>query len=90
MWGPPRFGVVGRPGHRRVFLEEGYQTVQRLRHPYVQLRVCGAWGCGWDLESLNYWVQGFPIRVCPAWARGFLVQGVRDEGDCYWYVVGTC
>jgi len=28
--GPPRFGVMGRPGHRRVFLEEGYQTVQRL------------------------------------------------------------
>jgi len=27
--GPPRFGVMGRPGHRPVFPEESYQTVQR-------------------------------------------------------------
>jgi len=26
--GPPRFGVMGRPGHRRVFLEKSDQTVQ--------------------------------------------------------------
>jgi len=26
--GPPGLGVMGGPGHRRVFLKEGYQTVQ--------------------------------------------------------------
>jgi len=28
--GPPGFGVMGRPGNRRVFFEESYQTVQRF------------------------------------------------------------
>jgi len=28
--GPPRFGVVGRPGYRRGLFEESYQTVQRF------------------------------------------------------------
>jgi len=26
--GPPRFGVMGRPGYWRVFLEKSYQAVQ--------------------------------------------------------------
>jgi len=28
--GPPRFGVMGRSGHRGVFSEDSYQTVERL------------------------------------------------------------
>jgi len=28
--GPPRVGVMGRPGYWGVFFEESYQTVQRL------------------------------------------------------------
>jgi len=35
--GPPRLGVMGGPGYRRVFFQERHQTVQRFRHPFVQL-----------------------------------------------------
>ena len=28
--GPPRFGVMGRPGYWRVLFEESYQTVERF------------------------------------------------------------
>ena len=28
--GPPRFGVMGRPGYWGVFLEEGYEMVKRF------------------------------------------------------------
>ena len=28
--GPPRFGVMGRSGYRRVLFQEGHQTVQRF------------------------------------------------------------
>ena len=87
--GPPRFGVVGGPGYRRVRFQESYQAVKRFRHPFIQLRGCGAWGRSWDLESLNDRVEGFPVRVRPARSQGFLIRGWRSQGDRYWYVIGT-
>jgi len=31
-------GVMGRSGHRGLFFEDSYKTVEQLRHPLVQFR----------------------------------------------------
>jgi len=65
---PPRFGVVERPGHRRVLLQENNETIERLGQACIQLWWGGGYGGGGNFEVLDNRGESLPVCVRPSWA----------------------